>query len=63
MNLPELLKNVPKSSLTQQEVTSIWYFLQANKEIVEYYKANEWNGDTYVILKWSHKVQGLVVLP
>jgi len=24
---------------------------------------NEWNGDTYVVLRWPHKVPGLVVLP
>ena len=63
MNLPELLKNVPKTPFHQREAANLSHFLSANAKSIEFYKANEWNGDTYVIMKWPHKVPGLVVLP
>jgi hypothetical protein len=63
MNLSELLKGARKESFNQREVTNLSRFLGANVKNVEFYKVNEWNGDTYVIMKWPHKVPGLVILP
>ena len=63
MNLLELLKGARKESFNQREAANMSHFLSANAKNVELYKVNEWNGDTYVIMKWPHKVPGLVVLP
>lgn len=63
MNLPELLKNIPKTPFHQQDAINLAHFLKANTSKVEHYQVNDWNGDTYVIIKWPYKVQGLVVLP
>jgi len=63
VNLLELLKNVPKTPFHKREADNLYGFLVANTKDVEFYKINEWNGDTYVIMKWPHKVPGLVVLP
>ena len=63
MNLPELLKTVPKIPLTVQTVIQFSGFLQANLRKIEFHQLNDWNGDTYVILKWAHKVPELRILP
>ena len=63
MNLSELLKGTQKEPFNQREVANLNHFLNANIKSVEFYKVNEWNGDTYVIMKWPHKVPGLVILP
>jgi hypothetical protein len=63
MNLPELLKNTSKTSFSQREAANLSGFLKANAERIDYYQINDWNGDTYVILKWPHKVPELKVLP
>ena len=63
MNLLELLKGAKKETFNQHEAANLHRFLIANTKNVEFYKVNEWNGDTFVILRWPHKVPGLVVLP
>jgi len=63
LNLPELLKNIPKIPFRPYDAINLGAFLIANTKTIDYYQTQEWNGDTYVILKWPHKVPGLVVLP
>ena len=63
MNLPELLKNVPKAPFSTRDAMNLGGFLRANAERIDYYPISDWNGDTYVILKWPHQVPGLRILP
>lgn len=63
MNLVELLKTAWKKPFTVYTATQFSFFLRANAARINFYQVEEWNGDTYVILKWPHKVSGLVVLP
>ena len=63
MNLSEILKGATKVKLNQREVVNLTRFLQANLEQTEFWQVNEWSGETYVILKWPHKVPDLTVLP
>ena len=63
MNLPELLKTAEKKRFSSFDANQLGTFLRFNAEKVDFYQVNDWNGDTYVILKWPHKVPELKILP
>ena len=63
MNLPEILKTAVKEAFTQREAINLGKFLQANASKIEFWTVSDWDGDTYIVLKWPHKVPDLTVLP
>jgi len=63
MNLSELLKTVVRTPFNRREAINLGNFIAANAEKIDYYPVTDWNGDTYVILKWPHQVPGLRILP
>jgi len=62
MNLAELLKDIPKEPFSQRDAQNLGFFLNANAKKVDFYKVNDTNGDTYVILKWPHIVPELRII-
>jgi hypothetical protein len=61
--ISELLKNAEKKPLTQQEIINLGQFMRMNASKIEYYNVNDWNGDSFVIMKWPHKVPELKIIP
>lgn len=49
---------------TDQQNHNFFNFVKANKKDMKFYSvADVATGDTFLIIRWPHKVPGLVVLP
>ena len=62
MTLPELLATLTEETVSLQMAQDFGNFMRCNYKGMKMYKFNDENGETYVVIKWPHKVPELKVI-